>query len=129
MRQGGALALLLGAHGREFVAHALSTHGPAEGIEAVQQRGALRDPDCEPLLGLLEFMGSSRAEARRAGCVRRAGARVELTAGARQVYHAMLGAALGMLRDRIPRMSQGTLLKLLEVRRRGASRARATRRH
>jgi hypothetical protein len=35
---------------------------------------------------------------------------------ARQVYHAMLGAALGLLRERIPHMSQGVLLKLLEVR-------------
>jgi hypothetical protein len=28
----------------------------------------------------------------------------------------MLGAALGLLRERIPLMSQGVLLKLLEVR-------------
>lgn len=55
---------LLGARGGQFVAHALSTHGPAEAIEQVQQRGALRDPECEPLLGLLDQIGQSRAEAR-----------------------------------------------------------------
>ncbi len=54
--------LLVGQNGRSFVASALSTHDPAEAIQKVQQSGALRDPDCEPLLGLLDHMGQSRAE-------------------------------------------------------------------
>jgi hypothetical protein len=56
------------------VRSALSTLDPAGAIEKVQQSGALRDPECEPLLGLLDHMGQSRAEARRAyalGCASR----------------------------------------------------------
>ena len=60
--QRDSLPLLVGARGGQFVASALSTHDPTVAIEKVQQSGALRDPECEPLLGLLDHMGQSRAE-------------------------------------------------------------------
>jgi hypothetical protein len=66
VQAGGGAALLVGSHGGEFVRSALSTLDPAGAIEKVQQSGALRNPECEPLLGLLDHMGQSRAEARRA---------------------------------------------------------------
>lgn len=58
------MSLLVGARGGQFVRNALSTLDPAEAIEKVQQCGALRDAECEPLLGLLDHMGQSRAEVR-----------------------------------------------------------------
>ena len=105
--------LYIGAHGGAFVRNALtSSDDVMAAIEGVQQRGALRNPDCEPLLGLLDHMGQSRAEV----SIRDAALRGACSAPASQVYHAMLGAALGQLKERIPRLSQSALLKLLEVR-------------
>ena len=54
----------IGTRGGEFVTNALTSGDDVTAaIERVQQRGALRNPDCEPLLGLLDHMGQSRAEA------------------------------------------------------------------
>jgi hypothetical protein len=56
-------ALIAGA-GSEYVRRVLCVSEPGEAIESVQRRGALRDPACEPLVGLLDHMGQSRAEVR-----------------------------------------------------------------
>jgi hypothetical protein len=108
--------LYIGTRGGEFVETALiSGDDVGASIEKVQRLGALRNPDCEPLLGLLDHMGQSRAEV----SPRATAWRVRRPCAERpraQVYHAMLGAALGQLKERIPRLSQSALLKLLEVR-------------
>ena len=107
----------IGTRGGEFVTSAL-TSGDLDvtaAIERVQQRGALRNPDCEPLLGLLDHMGQSRAEASTHSPVRwRLVPRAERPLA--QVYHAMLGTALGQLKERIRHLPHSALLKLLEVR-------------
>jgi hypothetical protein len=113
---GKAQDLYIGTRGGEFVQNALTSGDDVTAsIERVQQRGALRNPDCEPLLGLLDHMGQSRADVSTRAAARRAtGLRAERSPA--QVYHAMLGAALGQLKERIPRLTQSALLKLLEVR-------------
>ena len=107
----------IGTRGGEFVTNAL-TSGDLDvtaAIERVQQCGALRNPDCEPLLGLLDHMGQSRAEAStRAALCCCLVPRAERPRA--QVYHAMLGTALAQLKERIPYLSRSALLKLLEVR-------------
>ena len=59
----GTQALIAGA-GSEYVRRLLCVSEPGEAIESVQRRGALRDPASEPLVGLLDHMGQSRAEVR-----------------------------------------------------------------
>mmetsp|Transcript_1949 Transcript_1949/g.7146 ORF Transcript_1949/g.7146 Transcript_1949/m.7146 type:complete len:677 (+) Transcript_1949:3-2033(+) len=83
---------LIGAKGGEFVAHTLSTNQPAEAIRLVQQRGAFNQAETAPLLGLLDHLGISRGEA----------------------YRHVMDSALTRLMERIPHMSQGALLQLLE---------------
>ena len=64
----------IGTRGGEFVQNALTSGDDVTAaIERVQQRGALRNPDCEPLLGLLDHMGQSRAEVRPPVTTRRCG--------------------------------------------------------
>ena len=108
--------LYIGTRGGEFVETALiSGDDVTAAIEKVQRLGALRNPDCEPLLGLLDHMGQSRAEVSPRATARRC-RRPCAEPPRAQVYHAMLGAALGQLKERIPRLSHSALLKLLEVR-------------
>jgi hypothetical protein len=42
----------------------LSTNDPQSAIADIQQRGALQDPRCRPLLGLLDQLGLPRWAAR-----------------------------------------------------------------
>ena len=64
---------LIGDKGSEYIANALSTHKSLEAaIADVHQRGALGNlASCEPMLGLLDHHGVSRAEAYRTVAVRR----------------------------------------------------------
>ncbi len=55
-------ATLIGTAGGQYVARTLSTNNPADAIDEVQRSGALHDPACEPLLGLLDHLGQPRAE-------------------------------------------------------------------
>ena len=74
-------ALLVGdSAGAKFIVGVLGTHAnPDEAIEAVQRSGALRDTACEPLLGLLDHLGTGRADVRSsrraATCAHTSGAR------------------------------------------------------
>lgn len=54
---------LLGAEGIEFVSHTLSTKPPLAAVAEIQQRCALADTGCGPLLGMLDVLGVSRASA------------------------------------------------------------------
>lgn len=56
---------LIGARGQEFVQSTLSTTDPVSAIQEIQTKGALQDPHCAPLLGLLDQLGLPRAEAHR----------------------------------------------------------------
>jgi negative elongation factor B len=61
----GGDAPLVGNVGQEYVQSALSTSDPVTAIRDIQARGALADPRCRPLLGALDALGLSRAEAHR----------------------------------------------------------------
>ena len=84
--------LLLGDAGKNFVQTKLQTVGPAEAIAEIQSRGAIQDGRCRPLLGLLDHLGVSRAEAHRE----------------------VMKRAIDALLKRIPSLPQDTLLRLLE---------------
>jgi len=85
-------APLIGNVGQEWVQTTLSVNDPHTAINAIQQRAALRDPRCPPLLGLLDQLGVSRAEA----------------------HKTILDRATATLLERIPTMSSEQLLRLLE---------------
>ena len=84
--------LLLGDNGKEFVQSHLQEHSPIQAISEIQSRGALQDKRCRPLLGLLDQLGVSRAEA----------------------HQEIVRRAIDALLERIPSLSQDMLLRLLE---------------
>ena len=85
---------LLSREGRNFVLTELNTAAaPETAVERVQSRGALANEQCQPLLGLLDDLGKSRSE----------------------VYFSLLTSAADVLKQRIPTLPQGVLLKLLEA--------------
>ena len=121
----GTQALIAGA-GSEYVRRVLCVSEPGEAIENVQRRGALRDPACEPLVGLLDHMGQSRAEVRAGvnnqqgrliGRRRRQWTATDLCLTHAQVYHEMMTSALELVKKRVDAMSTPALLRLLDVRR------------
>lgn len=42
---------MLGAEGTEFISHTLSTVPPVQAVRAIQERCAMSNPSCAPLLG------------------------------------------------------------------------------
>jgi hypothetical protein len=52
--------LLVGKPGQEYVQDTLSNLNPIAAIQEIQRRGAIQDPRCTPLLGLLDQLGLSR---------------------------------------------------------------------
>lgn len=55
-------APLIGNLGQEYVQTTLSTNDPVTAIADIQTRGAIKDPRCQPLIGLLDQLGLSRSE-------------------------------------------------------------------
>jgi hypothetical protein len=85
---------LVGNVGQDFVQATLTTMEPLSAIQEIQARGALQDPACVPLIGLMDQLGLARAESHR--------------------Y--VLQAASRELLARIDRLPPDRLLQLLEVR-------------
>ena len=110
--------------GGEYVRQLLYVSEPGEAIDEVQRRGALRDAACEPLVGLLDHMGHSRAEVcwtNRHRSAQRERSLTELSflvasSLLLQVYHEMLNSALELLKRRVDTMSTPALERLLDVR-------------
>lgn len=88
-----AAPVLVGNVGQEYVQSTLTTMDPLSAIQDIQARGALQDPRCQPLVGLLDQLGLTRAEAHR---------------------H-VLQAATRELLARIESMQSDRLLQLLEA--------------
>ncbi|KAI3429855.1 hypothetical protein D9Q98_010166 [Chlorella vulgaris] len=88
-----AAAVLVGNVGQEFVQNTLTTMDPLSAIQEIQVHGALQDPSCKPLIGLMDQLGLSRAESHR--------------------Y--VLQAATQQLLARISAMQPDRLLQLLEA--------------
>jgi len=86
-------APLIGAEGQGFVQTALSTADPARAIAEIQERGAMRDPRCKPLLDLLDQLGLARSES----------------------HFTVMKRARDELLSRIPTLSPEKLLRLLEA--------------
>ncbi|PRW60598.1 Negative elongation factor B [Chlorella sorokiniana] len=85
--------VLVGNVGQEYVQNTLTTMDPLSAIQDIQNRGALQDPRCGPLIGLMDQLGLTRAESHR---------------------HVLQGASRELL-ARINNMQPDKLLQLLEV--------------
>jgi len=85
---------LIGGEGGDFIAQALANAGDVQrAMERVRAMGALRDRDCEPLLGLLSALGATRAE----------------------TYEEMLRRATKEVAKRCETLPRGALLNLLDA--------------
>ena len=55
-----AAPVLVGDVGQEYVQNTLTTMDPLSAIQDIQAHGALQDPACRPLIGLLDQLGLTR---------------------------------------------------------------------
>jgi negative elongation factor B len=55
----------IGADGMAYVSHTLSSLQPQTAVRQIQSKCSLQQPLCTPLLGMLDHLGVSRADAHR----------------------------------------------------------------